>query len=429
MFTRKKKDDKDSSTKQLNTAAASSSTSTATGDGSNSSSSSSTPTPNSSHNTSQENNTSDEQPNSKSSNYLETLSTKIFPRKMSKASSKPSYYAIKQVGFAEDPNERFRPSMEDAHIMVERFCGLTNEAFFAIYDGHGGREAVDIVARWLHKYFGEEVGKLRIAVGANPSEEDVAQGIQVLRQPAGMVLGQSQRNIGHTNSSGSPPPESSESLASLPDEADATKEPQQSIPIGDASFVLEPIPVKTVGHAFINAYRRTDTRCFEGKCHYVGSTAVTVYIRHDGTKRTLYAANCGDARAVLCRDGSAVRLSFDHKASTVEEQQRIGESGGFVAAKRVNGVLSISRALGDHAMKNVIIPDPYTSEYDLTDKDHFVIIACDGLWDVMDDEESVRFVSEKFSKGMDMNQISRKLVKSALDRGSMDNISVMVVRL
>lgn len=192
---------------------------------------------------------------------------------------------------------------------------------------------------------------------------------------------------------------------------------------------LEPVPVKCVADAFLNAYRRSDFCCLDAKCHYVGSTAVTAYIRNDGVKRMLYTANAGDARAVLGRGSSAIRLSFDHKASTPEEQKRIGEAGGFVAAKRVNGVLSVARALGDHAMKNVIIADPHVSEYELSDDDTFVILACDGLWDVMEDEESVKFVAEKFAKGMDMAQISKKLVKAALERGSMDNISVMVVRL
>ena len=77
--------------------------------------------------------------------------------------------------------------------------------------------------------------------------------------------------------------------------------------------------------------------------------------------------------------------------------------------------------------KSITVSQAFTSAP--ADADEFLILACDGLWDVMSDDEAVKFVSEKFGKGMDMSQISKKLVKSALERGSMDNISVMVVRL
>mmetsp|Transcript_4801 Transcript_4801/g.12876 ORF Transcript_4801/g.12876 Transcript_4801/m.12876 type:complete len:198 (-) Transcript_4801:757-1350(-) len=154
-------------------------------------------------------------------------------------------------------------------------------------------------------------------------------------------------------------------------------------------------------------------------------------MRPPAAMTSAHAEAAAEAAAMASRGVvSALRLSFDHKASAVEEQARIGAAGGFVAAKRVNGVLSVSRALGDHAMKNVVIPEPYVSEVPLCARcDRFVILACDGLWDVMDDLEAAQFVYDRAAKGVEPHLIARKLVKAALDRGSTDNISVMVVKL
>lgn len=96
-------------------------------------------------------------------------------------------------------------------------------------------------------------------------------------------------------------------------------------------------------------------------------------------RRVLYTANAGDARAVLCRAGKAVRLTYDHKGSDRQEAKRIMDAGGFVMNNRVNGVLAVTRALGDSSMKEFVVGAPYTTETELSDEDEFLIIACDGV--------------------------------------------------
>jgi len=96
-------------------------------------------------------------------------------------------------------------------------------------------------------------------------------------------------------------------------------------------------------------------------------------------RRVLYAANAGDARAVLCRGGEALRLTYDHKGSDAQESKRIMDAGGFVMNNRVNGVLAVTRSLGDSAMKDFVVGAPYTTETELCAYDEFVIIACDGV--------------------------------------------------
>ena len=96
-------------------------------------------------------------------------------------------------------------------------------------------------------------------------------------------------------------------------------------------------------------------------------------------KRTLYTANVGDARAVLSRGGRAVRLTYDHKGSDAKEAKRITDAGGFVMNNRVNGVLAVTRSLGDSAMKEFVVGSPYTTETTLGENDDYLIVACDGV--------------------------------------------------
>ena len=96
-------------------------------------------------------------------------------------------------------------------------------------------------------------------------------------------------------------------------------------------------------------------------------------------RRVLYTANVGDARAVLSRAGKAVRLTYDHKGSDKQEAKRIMDAGGFVMNNRVNGVLAVTRSLGDSSMKEFVVGSPYTTETELSEEDEFLVIACDGV--------------------------------------------------
>jgi len=192
------------------------------------------------------------------------------------------------------------------------------------------------------------------------------------------------------------------------------------------------------------AYLMTDAQLRRRNILRSGSTSVTCVVRREGGKRMLHTANVGDSRAVLFRGRTAVRLTFDHKASCPVEAKRITDAGGFIGrGNRVNGVLAISRALGDHMLKegDVVSALPYCKSTELTAKDDYLLLACDGVWDVVTDQEAMDFVLKKVAElGADgmksgkqcnetMTQISKALAKEALDRRSLDNITVMVIKL
>jgi len=155
-----------------------------------------------------------------------------------------------------------------------------------------------------------------------------------------------------------------------------------------------------------------------------GTTACVGLVQ--GTKLTV--ANVGDTRAVLCRGGKAIRLSFDHKPKVPSEKERIEKLGGFVAMGRVNAVLAVSRALGDSQVDNLVTAEPYVSVTQLLPEDEFLIIACDGVWDILEDQNAVDVI-RNMENNKDAVLAAEELRNNAFNGGSNDNISVVVIFL
>jgi serine/threonine protein phosphatase PrpC len=175
---------------------------------------------------------------------------------------------------------------------------------------------------------------------------------------------------------------------------------------------------------------------------YSGSTACVVLtikegssnnnlenISNDNSKYTIYSANAGDSRTVLLNpDKNYVkRLSYDHKATDPSEIARLRKSGGAVFNGRVFGTLAVSRAFGDFELKRFgITATPYITKTVTNKGDKYIVIASDGVWDVLTDDD-VLSISKKF--GSNANELSDAILHISLDRGSLDNISVLVVSL
>lgn len=146
-------------------------------------------------------------------------------------------------------------------------------------------------------------------------------------------------------------------------------------------------------------------------------------IELDQHKRMLYTANVGDTRIVLCRNGHSVRLTYDHKASDILEMQRVEAAGGLIMRSRVNGMLAVTRSLGDKFFDSLVVGNPFTTSVEITTTDQFLIVACDGLWDVIDDQEACDNIKDIH----DANEAARTLVRLALEKGTTDNVTVMVI--
>jgi len=172
------------------------------------------------------------------------------------------------------------------------------------------------------------------------------------------------------------------------------------------------------------AYEYTDKMLSTLDVKFTGSTAVTCLSTQKGNQHTLITANVGDSRAVLSREGKATRLTYDHKAKDPQEVERVQSIGGFFVNNRLEGVLAITRAFGDTKLKEFAVATPHISEIEIKTSDDLLIIASDGLWDVIRDQEAVDLIITN----TDAKQMSKILVDEALSRGSMDDITVVVAR-
>ncbi|KAF6062772.1 Protein phosphatase 2C family protein [Candida albicans] len=256
-----------------------------------------------------------------------------------------------RVGVAENKNTTFRNKMEDVHTYIANFAERVDWGYFAIFDGHAGKDT----ARWcgnnLHTLLEEEIDRN----SDEGSKSGCTAAVAVLRWES-----DNEEPVSHTKSQ------------------------------DGGKFDFKP----TKNH-----------------------------------KRLLYTSNVGDSRIVLCRAGQAYRLSYDHKATDTHEINRIEDNGGLVLKNRVNGVLAVTRSLGDTYMKSLVIGVPFTTATEITADDEFIIIACDGLWDVVSDKHACKLAAESFKQGYSPSQVAKKLCQFAIELSTTDNVTVMVVQL
>lgn len=178
--------------------------------------------------------------------------------------------------------------------------------------------------------------------------------------------------------------------------------------------------------AIKSAYTSTDNRILEnsGQLGPGGSTAVTAIVI-DG--KDLWVANIGDSRAVVCEMGAANQLTVDHEPH--HERRRIEKRGGFVTTlpgdvPRVNGQLAVARAFGDQSLKAHLSCEPDVRHVPINSSIEFVILASDGLWKVMKNQEAVDLVKSI----KDPQVAAKRLTTEALARKSKDDISCIVIR-
>lgn len=179
-------------------------------------------------------------------------------------------------------------------------------------------------------------------------------------------------------------------------------------------------------NAVRRAYQITDEKILKKSADLGkgGSTAVTAILINC---QKLVVANIGDSRAVICRNGKAKQLSVDHEPD--RERKDIEDRGGFVTkfpgdVARVDGQLAVARAFGDKTIKDHLSSEPHVTVEMIDDDTEFVILASDGIWHVMNNQEAVDCVKDV----KEARAAAKALIEEALKRNSTDDISVVVVR-
>nr|GLL39621.1 probable protein phosphatase 2C 10 isoform X2 [Ipomoea trifida]GMD52311.1 probable protein phosphatase 2C 10 [Ipomoea batatas] len=180
------------------------------------------------------------------------------------------------------------------------------------------------------------------------------------------------------------------------------------------------------GRAISKAYEKTDEAILSNSSNLGrgGSTAVTAVLING---QRLWVANVGDSRAVLSQAGQALQMTTDHEPNT--ERGSIERKGGFVSnmpgdVARVNGQLAVSRAFGDKSLKSHLRSDPDIQNRHVDGSYDLLVLASDGLWKVMDNQEAVDIAR----RVKDPQKAAKQLTAEALKRDSKDDISCVVVR-
>lgn len=164
-----------------------------------------------------------------------------------------------------------------------------------------------------------------------------------------------------------------------------------------------------------------------------GSTCLLSMLHTENKNTIITVINTGDSRCVLCRDNLAIPLSKDHKPMWPEEKVRIEKLGGkitFDGDYRIKS-LSVSRAFGDASSSPFVTHKPDIFKYKIEKNDKFIVLACDGLWDVMDNQAVINFILLNSYNGNNIlnppNTIAKKLGEHAIQIGSTDNITIIIL--
>lgn len=187
-------------------------------------------------------------------------------------------------------------------------------------------------------------------------------------------------------------------------------------------------PLETTKEGIIKGFLGTDKKLREepqwssGEDRS-GTTAITVMI----TPTHIIWGNCGDSRGLLCRSGKLHYATEDHKPYNATEKDRIERAGGTVMMQRVNGSLAVSRALGDFDYKRcsdlkpneqLVSPEPDISVNERDENDEFLFLACDGIFDVMTNEEVITYISRQLTLTNNLAEICSNLLDLCLHKVS-----------
>jgi len=322
-----------------------------------------------------------------------------------------------------------RLSMEDEFVVA------SGGRLSAVFDGHGGGGVSQYLRDRLHVIISEQLHQHEKSQNSNGKfRGDLKR----------FVFGKGLQGKKHAQSQGD---DSTEDTADTGQSASRAKK-------YDISNVGQ-LPVSAVAAALKDAFDQVDKEILiNDEYEYQGSTAVATLLHeaNDGT-RTLLSANIGDSRGVLSRNGRAIDLTRDHKPNDDKEKARILAMGEkiewdhYCKVHRVRN-LSLSRAIGDRFAKPAVSGEVEIKRFPIyDDKDEFIVLASDGLWDVMSSQEVVSYTHKRLNappkdgaditceedmaslKYLRRKNMSRFIANEALRRGSGDNISVVIVWL
>lgn len=316
----------------------------------------------------------------------------------------------------------WRLEMEDAHdTKIGLSYGLDDWSFFAVFDGHAGKHTAAYASINLLDHILKN-RKFKLI----PDETKIS-------NKDSMKEKLDDTTICSKSSEDSPnEPSDPSSTPLVITDIENTKDVYNFIG-SDAQFSSFPVSKQLimVKDAIKSGFLSMDKVMRADRKDMSGSTAICAFI----SPTHLFIANCGDSRAVLFDGISPKFATEDHKPFNPGERRRIIKAGG-IATERVNGSLAVSRSLGDFEFKmdkfrgsceQLISPEPEITLIPRQSTDQFLILACDGIWDVMTNQDLCQYVNYMLKLGSDLETVCSSVLDVCLRKGSKDNMSIIIV--
>ena len=286
-----------------------------------------------------------------------------------KKTIKPKSKCFISYAYIDYPNLEHRKEMEDFHCIKQALGKRYNLSYFAIFDGHGGKEVASFLSINLHHYLINELNNIQFGIN---DEENINNIIECIK------------------------------LAFIKIDKDILANDNLTNDVGSTATLI-----------FI---------------YYNNLNAIENYNNENqNLERSLICANIGDSSGYLINKSNIKLITKHHKCEDASEVKRIRDQGGIVFQGRIFGKLILTRTLGDKEMKKYgVIPEPDFYIKKIEKDDFFVIIGSDGIWDVINEDELFKIGNEK---KLSSEAFSKKIMDIAKERDTRDNSSCIVIKV
>mmetsp|Transcript_10982 Transcript_10982/g.20715 ORF Transcript_10982/g.20715 Transcript_10982/m.20715 type:complete len:386 (+) Transcript_10982:276-1433(+) len=335
----------------------------------------------------------------------------------------------------------WRIDMEDAHLACVDAEVSNLTGIYGVFDGHGGREVAKFCANHMLEVWKSTQWFQKGNIAKSLAEAFLSMDVLLTKEASSVELNELAKKPDRDGSFDSAGGEESQ-MVSQAQIKQLLMGIRQGLNKNNGEAGSDVAVDEDAVDTMVESMTGTDIG-YENRQSSAGPSAGCTAVVAVVIKDEVTVANAGDSRCVFSRNGRAVAMSRDHKPQDPDESDRIHKAGGFVTDGRVNGSLNLSRAIGDMEYKqrkdldpkeHAVTAFPEILSCKLHKDDEFLILACDGIWDVMTNQEAVDFVRQRLGK-VSLKKICEQICDHCLapDTAGIgkgcDNMTVMVVKL
>uniref|UniRef100_A0A8C3TEM7 Protein phosphatase 2C like domain containing 1 n=1 Tax=Chelydra serpentina TaxID=8475 RepID=A0A8C3TEM7_CHESE len=314
---------------------------------------------------------------------------------------KVSNSPIKALAICQDKNSTWRVDMEDTFIVLDNYGNRSDVCFLGLFDGYHGVFAAETVSAELPLLFLDQLSQTDSSYKVSGKEKQILDSFVTVIK--GNYRDQEKVFSGKTDSDKTTKTNTYEWIH---------KAYAKSFWRMDRLLRLGRNEVSKVRWSSCTAVTCLVERISNEKEKSIKEQEETILLENsnnsakpsESSTGILHIANIGNIHAVLCKNGKSYCLTKEHSTSNSKERDRILQNGGNISTNEpkglVEGLIRATRGLGHHGdpkLKKSVIPVPYTISVPIDDSCQFLILASNGLWEVLDKNEVVILTLRMFT--------------------------------